>query len=542
MRGFMRGFIQLFGQVLAPAARRFAQALDNPQVAQQRVQQDICQRLIASEYGQTLGIRTIADWNQVPIVDYDTLTPWIVESAGKQPQSPHSRLTPEPILLYEKTSGSSGPVKWIPYTRSLRRSFHQMFCVWAHDLIQHGPRFSTGKLYVCLSPQFGSQDLDAKTDSRLQNPPQNNDADYLDGWLQWLLRPFLVTPAALPPLPTPEFFQQQLGLSLLQAECLETISIWSPSFLTVQLDYIQANRQFFRDALRQRLVSDRLQLLTAPEIPWTQLWPALKLISCWDRVNAADQAQGLRSQFPGVLVQGKGLLSTEAPMTIPLIAAQGYVPVLDEVFFEFADDRGQLFRLSELSVGQEYTIILSQKGGLYRYRIGDRVRVTHLYRNTPCLEFLGRSGVISDLVGEKLNEAFVQTVLLSLELEATAFRSLVPVAHPPHYLLLLDHAQRPAAAIAQQLDTALSQSYHYRQARGLGQLAPPQVLISPHLPEVLARDRRAAGSAWGGIKHPLLATVPIAAPLLNELQSIGVCPSIYSELPKFWLNLPVPGQ
>ncbi|MDJ0694669.1 GH3 auxin-responsive promoter family protein [Mastigocoleus sp. MO_188.B34] len=34
--------------------------------------------------------------------------------------------------------------------------------------------------------------------------------------------------------------------------------------------------------------------------------------------------------------------------------------------------------------------------------IGDRVRVTHFYQSTPCLEFLGRTQEISDLVGEKL--------------------------------------------------------------------------------------------------------------------------------------------
>ena len=42
------------------------------------------------------------------------------------------------------------------------------------------------------------------------------------------------------------------------------------------------------------------------------------------------------------MVQGKGLLVTEAPMTIPLISAQGCVPVLDEVFFEFEDESGKL--------------------------------------------------------------------------------------------------------------------------------------------------------------------------------------------------------
>jgi GH3 auxin-responsive promoter len=503
----MRPIIQLFGQLFAGASRRFQQALDHPELTQISVQREICDRLIASEYGKTLGIRSLADWQAVPIVDYDGLEPWILGQEKRQ-QIP---LTPEPILFYEKTSGSTGAVKWIPYTQSLRRSFNQMFCVWAHDLIVHGPKFSTGKIYASISPQLNVGDSQSLQD----------DLDYLDGWLRWLLRPWLVIPNGLNRLHDAQQFKHQLALALLQAEKLEIISVWSPSFLQVHLKYIQENQELLRQELQGLISRHRLQLLQENDIPWMQLWSNLKLISCWDSANAADQAQGLRSQFPGVFVQGKGLLATEAPMTIPLIAAGGYVPVLDEVFFEFEGDTGSLYKLHELSIGQEYTVILSQKGGLYRYRIGDRIRVTHYYRHTPCLEFLGRHQAISDLVGEKLQATFVQDALNRLNLEGTHFQSLVPVSNPPHYILLLDAANQAPEIIAQQLDQALSQSYHYNLARSLGQLAPPEVFISPQIPELLTSIRLQNGSIWGGIKHPILATSPISTELLQALKFIN---------------------
>ncbi len=507
----MRPIIQLFGQILAPTARRFHQALDNPELIQTSVQREICDRLIKSEYGKTLGIHSVDDWQRVPIGDYDALEP-LLNHRHQQ-----IALTPEPILFYEKTSGSSGAVKWIPYTQSLRRSFNQMFCVWVHDLIVHGPKFSTGKLYACISPQLNVAD----------NQTLQNDLDYLDGWLRWFLRPWLVMPNKLNRLHDANLFKHQLALALLEAEKLEIISIWSPSFLQVHLKYIQENQDLLRAELHNRISHHRLQLLCESNIPWMQLWPNLKLISCWDSANAADQAQGLRSafsssasrsQFPGILIQGKGLLATEAPMTIPLIVAGGCVPVLDEVFFEFEDDTGSLYGLHELNIGKEYTIILSQKGGLYRYRIGDRIRVTHYYRHTPCLEFLGRHQVISDLVGEKLQETFVNNALTLLNLQETYFKSLMPIADPPHYILLLDSAKETPEIIAEQLDQALSESYHYKRARAIGQLAPPQVLISSQIPEVLISHRIRTGSIWGGIKHPILATLPISTELLQELK------------------------
>lgn len=488
---------------MIPAARRFYRALDQPELAQRLVQRDICDRLVASEYGKSLGICSIADWQGIPVVNYEEMEPWILRVG----------LTPEPILFYERTSGSCGAVKRIPYTQSLRRSFNQMFCVWAQDLIQHGPQFSTGILYACISPQLS-----------MLNPNEialQDDSDYLDKWLQWLLHPFLVKPNKLYQLHDAQTFKHQLCLALLQAERLETISIWSPSFLQVHLNYIQKNRSLLQKELQHRISKNRLQLLAEPTIPWTQLWSNLKLISCWDSANAADQAKGLRSQFPGVFVQGKGLLATEAPVTIPLIEAQGYVPVLDEVFFEFEDEAGSLHLLHELNLGQTYILILSQKGGLYRYRLGDRVRVTHWYRNTPCLEFLGRSHAISDLVGEKLHEGFVQHVLNNLNLPEARFESLVAVATPPHYILLLDQATELPEAIAQRLDNALSHSYHYQRARLMGQLTLPQVLISNQIPEILTMYRACTGSIWGGIKHPTLSTSPIDTALLQELKAVA---------------------
>jgi hypothetical protein len=481
----MRLLIKGFGLLLAPIARRFDRALQNPQAAQAKVQQQLVDRLIQSEYGRSLGVKSCADWEKVPIVTYDDL-----------PDLEH--LTSEPILFYEKTSGSRGASKEIPYTKSLRRSFSQMFCVWAYDLIHH-IRFTTGKVYFCVSPKLYT---DVGGVSAKQNASLPTDADYLDRWLTWILSPFLVTLPNAQTLQDPEEFKCKLSLRILKEEALEIISIWNPSFLKVILDYISTNRS----RLQPKLPTDRAKLLNQPVIPWQQVWPHLKLISCWDAAGAVDQANSLRSLFPHVLIQGKGLLATEAPMTIPLIAAQGCVPVLDEVFFEFEDGAGKIWLLYELLVGPEYQLIISQKGGLYRYWMGDRVRVTHYYHQTPCLEFLGRSGGISDLVGEKLNPDFVRDVLQELKL-ASGFKTLVPIKDPAHYILLLDcESDVPIAA---ELDKLLCRSHHYAQARSLGQLQAAQVMARSDMAEVWARIRMAQGARWGDIKDEILVSQPI---------------------------------
>ncbi|MEO1621918.1 MAG: GH3 auxin-responsive promoter family protein, partial [Cyanobacteria bacterium J06632_3] len=350
---YTQAFIQAFGRLLSPASKRFYAALNHPEQAQKAVQQKLIHRLRSCAYGKHFKIKSVEDWHRLPIVSYEDLQPWLPEQSTHQTAAKFSRnnpLTPEPILFYEPTSGSSGPKKYIPYTRSLRRSFNHLFCIWAHDLITHGPQFSTGKLYFSISPSFSKASSTSGT---------TDDSDYLDPWLRWLLSSFLVR---APIAHTPEAFRDTLARSLLKAHALEIISIWSPSFLTAQLNYIQRYQKRFQTALQGEISEARSHMLSQNPIPWAELWPQLKLISCWNSAIAADGARGLRSRFPNTLVQGKGLLATEAPMTVPLIAANGHLPLLDEIYFEFEDEQGQCHLLHQLNTGQTYNLIISQLG------------------------------------------------------------------------------------------------------------------------------------------------------------------------------------
>jgi hypothetical protein len=223
------------------------------------------------------------------------------------------------------------------------------------------------------------------------------------------------------------------------------------------------------------------------------------------------------------MIQGKGLLATEAPITIPLIQAQACLPLLNEVFFEFENAAGEIQSLHEISPGETYSLILSQKGGLYRYRLGDLVQVGLRYLNTPSLEFVGRDHSICDLVGEKLQEDFVRDALKELPLQGSFFQSLQPVSQPsPHYLLLLDRVDGPTNHLAQHLDQLLCRSHHYRQARLLGQLHPPQVWVSPKIPGLIAQHWIRSGKKWGDQKHTILGHQAIAADLLQTIWESGL--------------------
>lgn len=212
----------------------------------------------------------------------------------------------------------------------------------------------------------------------------------------------------------------------------------------------------------------------------------------------------LRRAFPDVVIQGKGLLATEVPMTLPQWRAPAPVPLVDEVFFEFETADGAVLRLHELEEGGEYGVIVTQAGGLLRYRMNDRVRVAGQMSRTPCLRFLGRSGRTSDIAGEKLDESQARSVLSAVLGAENHCSYLLPAERG--YRCVTDHsaAAHDPVALALRLDLALCRSFQYRQARHLGQLAPVEVCYRADARAAYEAAQLARGLRWGNIKFEAL--------------------------------------
>jgi len=136
----------------------------------------------------------------------------------------------------------------------------------------------------------------------------------------------------------------------------------------------------------------------------------------------------------------------------------------------------------ELITGKTYRVIVTTGGGLYRYALGDLVRVTGFIQDAPCLRFIGREGNVSDLFGEKLQGAFVEGVIrraLAHQNINPRFFLLAPVvgAMPkPAYTLFLEADTISDAAILQRnLEEGFGKNFHYKHCRRLGQLSGARI-------------------------------------------------------------------
>lgn len=431
------------------AARGFENDLGAPEKAQSRVLARLVGDLASAGYGARLGIdgsESYAEFSRkVPIQNFEQLVPWI------------DSLSPHRTVHVEPTSGSSGTPKRIPYTVPLLKDFTNMFAVWAYDVLSHGPKFRTGNIFISTSSS--SNRLGFATDD-----------EYLREPLRTLVKPFLRT-------------------SLWDAEDVEIISIWSPSYLHTILDQVEGD--------------------------WKSLWPNLKLVSCWDQGSAASQALTLRSRLGGVQVQGKGLLCTEAPITVPWSAAHGCVPLVGNVFMEFVAEGGTVKLVHELIRGEEYELVISQSGGLTRYRTHDVVRVVGFYKDSPILEFMGRNNQTSDLVGEKLTEKFVRQALKD-------FAPFVLVPAGDRYEILVDRE-----VPVQGVEWSLRMSHHYRLARELQQLQPVQIRVVSDVGATMRTFLQSEGMKLGDIKETCLVTdLTRAQRLLAQLRRQTVEQSI----------------
>jgi hypothetical protein len=495
-----------FRAVASGPYQRFQQALKDPEAAQKKVLRTLLADLAKTHYGQEYGITGQEDYSafasKLPLQDYETMEPWI----QKQLETTQPIITPHRIIHSEPTSGSSGPVKRIPYTRPHLASFSNMFAIWVYDLLAHGFQPKTGRIFMSISPPTGKM--------RFIDEGFEDERSYLNEPMRSLVSNFLVLP---PKGMNGSNFQDNLAFTLLNEKHLEVISIWSPSYLLVLLDYIRKNRQRLANSLPK---ARRKILLSSQEIEWETLWPDLQLISCWNHALAAPLAHQIRALFPNVHVQGKGLLATEAAVTLPLTRGSGCFPLLTDVFLEFETENGTLKQLHELSDGEQAQVVITQRAGLSRYRLHDLVTVVRENdQNTPSLVFVGRTHQVSDLVGEKLHEQFVSQSLLPILPSGGFF--LVPYQEASHrgYVLLSD---TNIEGLAEMADRILCQAHHYQLARNLGQLAPLRVCFLPDLLSKRQTFYRSEGLKLGNIKDATLVCDPAQGKRLLDFLRIDM--------------------
>jgi hypothetical protein len=467
-----------------PSARRFEHALEDPGGIQRDLLESLIERNEKTAFGQLHGFRAVRGAESfrslVPFSRWDDVRPWVERiRSGEQ-----NVLTCDRVTRLVPTGGSSGGAKLIPWTRGLAADFSHAIGPWIVDLHRQFPRALSGPAYWSVSPL-----AQRNPDNSQVAIGFDDDSSYVGGILGPLLSAAFAVPSNLRFASDVESFRYATLRCLLACRNLALISVWHPSFLSLLLKAAMPWRdRLIADIAEGRMsaalpasITTTLRLRADPRraaqlrsCDWDDmrsLWPNLAVVSCWADGAAAGPCAALHNELSGIPIQPKGLLATEGVITIPW--RKEHVLAVRSHVHEFIDAHGSAHWADELVAGESYEIALTTNGGLYRYLIGDRVRVVGFTARTPCLRFIGRGELVVDLCGEKLDEAFVGEILQRLLGRSARFALLAPdyQSDSAGYTLYTD-ATLPG--LASELDRELSANPQYRLARTLGQLAVPR--------------------------------------------------------------------
>ena len=225
------------------------------------------------------------------------------------------------------------------------------------------------------------------------------------------------------------------------------------------------------------------------------IWPTLELVICWLSGLVEPYLRLLRRHTDGIDYRDYITQASECMMAIPVDDNQsGGLLAHTSHFFEFIPERNadeprpETLGAWELTPGEQYEIVVTTGGGLYRYRTSDCIRVESYRGSIPLISFQYRLGKTSSITGEKLTEKQVLTALNAPAACANPdlARTIVfpRTGEQPHYAILVPESNVPAtwgagdaAAWAADLDKALADvNPEYADKRSSLRLGEPVVV------------------------------------------------------------------
>ena len=168
---------------------------------------------------------------------------------------------------------------------------------------------------------------------------------------------------------------------------------------------------------------------------------------------------------------------------------------------EFVDAGGVAHWAWEVAEGQEYRLVISTEAGLYRYDIGDIVRVTGFEGQAPRLVFVRKAGAFLNTTGERVTENQVIAAARVAIPAAVGFSvSVRPELLPCLRVALEGEGDRVMFDLELQ-----RQNVEYRSRRATGRMGPPLfVVVAPGTFARWRRSRIDGGSPEAQVKDPVV--------------------------------------
>jgi hypothetical protein len=493
---------------------RFLQRLSDPERQQEQILTACLAENRDTVFGRDhgfAGIHCSKEYRRaVPIRDYDGLSPWLSRVfAGEK-----NILTAEDPVLFFTSSGSTGDSKKIPVTATfMHRCFFPFYYSAFAPLVEHFP-----EVFARDDSTLNLKHDPIPIQSRSAAGQPNLGASQVD-FGKYFGEPLAAEPGSFAPwasLPEELVVRDHLeraycrlriavehdlrcviGINpAMVAAVPYHLSRWWPRIAKELRDGTVGGVPFGTKNPSRAEELERLASYFGTLAP-LHVWPRMQVLFCWNTGLAGLYLPRVRESFgPSVQILPAPIAASEAPIAVAIDRhPTAGMLVLSSTFLEFLDATEEIradsrtVSFDALEGGREYHVIVTQPGGLYRYPVGDVVRVVDFVRGLPRVEYAGRKNV-SSAVGERLREAHVvralDAALTTMGLDIQNFSCRIRPGAPPRYELALAARSNFSEAERQALpgffDEELSrQNEAYRAARKALQLGAPEASFThPH--------------------------------------------------------------
>jgi hypothetical protein len=372
------------------------------------------------------GIRDLRDFQrQVPIRSWKGLEPYV----DRVCRGESGVLTQEPVVLFHQTNGTTGKNKLIPVTERCERAQALGYRMWVYNALLDNPALLARRAAGIVSASHAGQ-------VECGIPFGYVSGNVFRSRMPAIVRRRYAFPYQVMTIPDPEARRYTLMRLALQQD-LGFLFTGNPGALLLLFELADRHAEHIARDIHDGTLRCADQVpddVRAAIAPWLRAsrargrqleqlrtlhgrlkpehyWPGLALAACWLGGTVGRFSRQLPDWLgAGVPLRDIGYMASEGTFSIPWRNDDpAGLLSLHAAFFEFipARDFGRpdaaALAAYEVKPGQDYQVILTTTGGLWRYAINDIVRVVGRQGGTPLIRFLHKGENVRNIAGEMLN-------------------------------------------------------------------------------------------------------------------------------------------
>jgi hypothetical protein len=543
-------------------AKRFSQKTCKTDEVQEKFLFSLLHLYQKTELGKSYHldeIKTIDQFrDRVPVLPYSAYEPWIERIA----QGEDNILTPDPVVYFNMSSGSTGTKKLIPVTQRFQNYLGLANLASIGFLSQalkaRGKKF--GRLLATNSAQ-----IMGRTEGGIEYGPASVGVLRMG---QNLYQQLFSQPYQTLKISDSVSRHYICLLFALRDRKMRGMAANFPMLILRICNYLEEYAEDLIQDIEKGTISSQLEIEPALRSTFEQQWTAdpqraLELRDilksegrltpklAWPELSFIGTARGGTSdfyleRFPHYLedipVFGAVYSSSEATFSIyPDVDMDGSILAINTGFFEFIpmdqwdEHHPKTLLASEVKVGEYYRLLSTTHCGFYRYDIGDVVEVVGFYEKAPLIVFRHRRGGILSAMAEKTSEYHVTQVMQSLQQEFGDILedfclTLSESDIYPHYLINIELAKgntlnNPQAFLSRWDDHLQNFSTRYGIARQRQELPDPRLrILAPGSFAILRQRQVERGIPDSQLKFPHISDdrqFLAGLPVLQEITMIS---------------------